>query len=184
MDHFTGLFEPAVINQELVSPAPPVVKITCQNEGVTGGNLIANVANEPLDLDLALFLEQAKVDTEQMNAIGQLSMQYPALGEAQGGDIDIVERRKRQFTQDGIAVVAVLIDRVLAIGIVIPDGVGKILKLIGFWPAIDCFPVTFVLTDNFLQKDHVAACFTEAIADAIQCESSVSGRKTFVNIEG
>ncbi len=100
-----------------------------------------------------------------------------------GGNVDVVELGKRQLRENGIAMVAVVIDGVLAVGIVLPDGVGEKFKLIAFRPAIYGLSVAMILPDDFLQKAYIAAGITKILANAFQSEAAIPHGKAFMNIQ-
>lgn len=78
---------------------------------------------------------------------------------------------------------AVLVDGILAAGIVIPDSISEKLKLIAVWPFRNTLSMFFILSNHFLQKHDVAAGSAEIAADLLQGEAAITHGEAFVKIE-
>ena len=90
-----------------------------------------------------------------MDIIGNHAMQKTALREIYKRSINIVPASERVGAENSVAVMAMLINRVLAIGMMRPYGIGQILQLRLGGPVPHSFAVFLVVAHHFLQKYQV-----------------------------
>ena len=82
---------------------------------------------------------------------------------------------ERHFAEYGVAMVAMLVDGILAIGVVRPDRVGKEFQLIALRPAWNLAGQLTMLADHFLKKHHACLAVSETIAYVFQGEAALAG---------
>ena len=104
--------------------------------------------------------EKSQVNAQAMQrvpAIGQVhrTIQEPALFHPVGGGIDLFGMNNGKPGQDGIPVMAVRIQGVLAIGMVGPDGIGQLFVLCLIRPVMVAGRLAGILTDHLLQENHI-----------------------------
>ncbi|MNL01229.1 hypothetical protein D3C87_1216930 [compost metagenome] len=114
----------------------------------------------------------------------QHAMQQPAALGAGDGNIEVAVFANRVFRQQRIAVVAVGIDRIAAIGEITPHAVGQKLVLRGLWPVVVARGVPIVFADDFLQKHQVRRGAAYRFAQLRQDESAVERGESLVSIDG
>ena len=114
------------------------------------------ITGQGIHLQTARDPEQGEMNTDAMHrrAVRQCNpaMQQPALLELQMGDILIVRGQDGKTRQDGIAMVPVVVNHVLAIRR-LPYFLGQKLVLSGGGPVRTPGSVLHVQALNFLQKD-------------------------------
>ena len=114
-----------------------------------------------------------------------LAMQQPALLEAVRGDVLVVPVLDRKARQDRVAVVAVVVDRVAAVGEIAPHGVGEELVLRLDRPVVAVARgVAVVGALHFLQEHDVGAERAQAVAQLVDHEPPVEERKPLVDVVG
>ncbi len=114
----------------------------------------------------------------------QHAVQQAAAGRFHQRYVDIVPVNKIKLAEYGIAVVALVINGVFAIGMMMPDLVGKKLELAAVRPVFVLQGMAQVLTLYFLQKQDVRIDFPQGMADFMQNETPVAGAEALVDIVG
>ena len=170
----------------------PVVEVAGKNQWLGRRDALMNMAHQVRDLLFALALEQTQMHADQVQvdavfAVGSGvtdgPVQETALREAQHRGVDVVPAHEWELAEDGVAVVTVLIDRILAIGVVCPDGVGEVLQLGLRRPARHLFLVFAVGAHHLLQKHNVGSTVAQALADLAEYQSLRPEGETLVDIE-
>lgn len=78
---------------------------------------------------------------------------------------------------------AMLVDGILAVGMMCPHRVCQELQLIALGPARDLAGKVLVLTDHFLEKNHARLAVSQTIAYVLQSKTPLAGRKSFVDVK-
>lgn len=111
-------------------------------------------------------------------------MQQAALFKAQMGDILVVAVQDGKARQDGIAVMAVVIDHVAAIGRCRPDILGQELVLGTGRPVLMALGMSQVQALDFLQKQDIRIEMAQALTQFVHHHPPVELREALVDVEG
>src|SRR5205814_7725182 len=108
--------------------ALPIVEVPGDDEWTFLRHGGANAVAQPLELESPAARPQAQVHVDAMQPLApagdlDLAMQQPAALERMVRDVDVLPYRDRMAAHDGVAVVAVLVDRVHAV-----DAVGALVR--------------------------------------------------------
>ncbi len=85
----------------------------------------------------------------------QHAVQQAATLGAGDGDVEVLVADDGKFREQGVAMVAVGIDRIAPVGEIGPDAVGEKLVLGRLRPVVKAHRVLFVGAQHFLQEHHV-----------------------------
>ncbi|CFP54525.1 Uncharacterised protein [Bordetella pertussis] len=96
----------------------------------------------------------------------------------------VAVRDDRILGQYGVAMVAIGVDGVAAIGIGAPQGVGQELVLRDRRPARVARRVPLVFAQHFLQEHEIRPCLAQGLAQFVQDETAVEAGEAFVCIDG
>jgi hypothetical protein len=88
------------------------------------------------------------------------------------------------FAQDGIAVMAGVVNCILAVRVERPGVFSEKLKLGQNRPVGDFFLVTLVFALHFLQEHHIGIGGYQCIPDLVQDKPSIAGIETFMDVIG
>ena len=105
---------------------PPVVEITSHDQRFMARNTRLDVLAQSMDLRAAFDRDETEMDADQMHAgravrhFDAPMQQAAAGGEGVRRDVDVLPFQERVFAQNGIAMVAVIVERVLAVGVMVP----------------------------------------------------------------
>lgn len=135
----------------------PVIEIACDNQGFMMRHMTFDTITQGFDLAVPFDTDQTEMDTNHMQdrLLGKNpdpAVQQASAGPGKGRYIDILPALEREFTQDRVAVMARVVNRVLAIGIMRPYAIGNEFELRAFRPAHDRFSVSLMFALHFLQK--------------------------------
>ena len=117
---------------------------------------------------------------------GQLdnAVKNTAAGVGLAGNIDIFPESERVLAEDGVTVVALPVDGILAVGIVGPEPVGQVLEVgnVGKTAALALVAAGFPV--DLLEKDDIGVLLLEQLPHPAQHEALVAGIKTLVDVVG
>lgn len=112
------------------------------------------------------------------------AMQQAATGPGEGRYIDVFPALERMSAQDGIAVMAGIVNGILAVNVERPGVFGEKLKLGQNRPVGDFLLMPPVLTLHFLQKHQIGIGGYQRIPDLVQHETPVADIETFMDVIG
>ncbi len=121
------LLEFDLIGEKLCRLFSPIVEISGQNERLVFRNLSLNPFADAMELMISPPIRQVEVHVEQMQGLPLIidtSVENPSSLEAMIGDIDVFPAQNGQAGQNGVAMMALCVDRVFAIGEMRPDLIG------------------------------------------------------------
>ena len=166
----------------------PVVEVACHDEWGMHGNIRTCQLAQHVQLLVAVRLTQAQMHADGMHINGparylQLAVQQAAsLGPADG-HVMVFKTHNRELRQNSIAMVAVCIDSVAAIGKLRPDAVCQKFVVGGFRVVVEFVWVPGVAACDLLQKHHVSTHATHRLAQFGQDEFAVKKREPLVDID-
>ena len=142
---------------------------------------------KPFDLSLPFGLKESKMHTNRMHGAMIArdindSVEESAFFELIGRDVDVFDKLKWIFAEDGVAVVTGTIDRIFSISDVRPNLVRKIIKLRLLRPVAHLQLVAFVFAQNFLQKNEFRMNSSNRVANSRENKAAVRRAKPFVDI--
>ena len=148
------------LGQMVVRPVAPIVEVPSNDERRITGSPFVQPLCQRLHLFFARATQKRQMDADAMNGCAEqgrfnLRVQDAALFKFEMRDILIVCMRNGKSRQDGVAVMAVVIDHVAAIGGRLPDVLGQKFVLRVGGPVLVLFGVDRVEALNFLQKHNV-----------------------------
>ena len=155
------------------------------------GHMLVNALGEGLELVAALLLQQAEMDTQCVQADGaprdlDNAVQDTAAGAFEDRDVDIFPTCKGIHAEDGVAVIALAVDGVAAVGIVGPALVCQVFEM-GLVGVGEAAPLGGAFDGGavyFLQEYHVGAGFGDTIAHGIQYETAIACAIALVDVIG
>ncbi|HBX35931.1 MAG TPA: hypothetical protein DEG76_00915, partial [Pseudohongiella sp.] len=134
-------------------------------------------------LQLSFPFKQTEMNTQQMYAIGDGAVQEATLREVYKRGVNVIPADKGQFTQNGIAVVTVLLNCVLAVGVMRPDSICQELHLRLVGPVSQTFAMQGMVANNFLEEHQVGITGAKMVADMRQHQAFGTHAESFVNIQ-
>jgi hypothetical protein len=111
-------------------------------------------------------------------------MQEAATGLPEHRDIDVAPIAEGILTQYGIAMMAIVQNGILAVGIVGPDLIRQKFKLRCLRPVMDACGMAMVGALYFLQEHQVYIRRTQLFPHAMQYESAVTAAEALVYVVG
>ena len=112
-----------------------------------------------------------------------LAMEQPALFEAVRRDVLVVPSLYGKAREDGVAVVAVVVDGVAAVSEIAPHRVGEELVLGLDRPVVAVARgLAVAVTLYFLEKNDVGAQHAQAVAQLVDHQAPVEKREPFVDV--
>jgi hypothetical protein len=177
-----AFFEPRV------GPVPPVVEVAGNHHRGVRRDVLAHQVAEHVHLLLAMRLHQAQVHADGVDvdaAAGNLQFavqQAAALGAADG-HVAVFKTHDGKLGQHRVAMVAVGVDGVAAIGELRPDGVGQEFVVRRFGVVVELVGVLGVGARDFLQEHHVGAHAAHGFAQFGQDELAVEEGKALVDVD-
>ena len=144
---------------------------------------------QPLDLPAAAARGQREVHADAMQRRvpardRHFAVEQPALLEAVRGDVLVVPVLDRKARQDGVAVVAVVVDRVAPVGEIAPHRVGEELVLRLDRPVAVARGLALVRALHFLQENDVGAERAQPIAQLVDHQPPIEERQALVDVVG
>src|SRR5947207_14153780 len=181
-----GHAEPALENRR--GAMPPVVEIAGDDDRQAARRELLEPPRDRLELALASALVQRKMHAHQMQIAppsrhGHHAVQQPAALVAVVGDVLVLERKERKARQHRVAVVAVVVDGVAAVGM-LPLAVRKELVLRLGGAGGEAHGVALVQSLHFLQEHEVRIELPQAFAQLVAHHAAIEMRQSLVDIEG
>ena len=175
--------------QQVMGAIAPVVEITGNQQWRICRNGGFNMSGQCIVLVAPRASEQREMHANAMQRQGQMwhsntAMKQSAFFEAQARDILIVGVNYRVAGEDGIAMMAVVINHVAAIGMAGPDTFGKELVLRLVRPVVMVLRVKFVLSLYLLQKDDIRVERSQSLPQFMYHHAAVELRKALVDVPG
>src|SRR5690606_41388299 len=99
---------------------------------------------------------------------GNFAVKQSSAFKAMSGNVFIFPTQDGKATENGVSVMAMIIDGVSAVSVIWPDGICQKLILGNFWPILEAEGKPRMRTNDFLQKNNVHAEATQAIAQFVQ----------------
>jgi hypothetical protein len=151
------------------------------------GTSVWLISHQQLQLLLAVAFGQAQVHADHVDLLLvarhlQLAMQQAAFLGAGNRHVVVAVFHDRELRHDRVAVVALGVHHVLAIGELRPDAVREELVVRRLRPLLDLLAVVFVRAQHFLHEDDVGAHLAHGIAQLRQDEFAVEGREPLVDV--
>jgi len=111
-------------------------------------------------------------------------MQEAAPLAAVARDVLVLGAQDRIAAQDGVAVMAVVVDGIAAVGDVVPNLVGEeiVLRFVG--PVVEARGVAAVLPQHLLQEDDVRVERAQTVAQLVDHHAAVELREALVDVVG
>ena len=125
-------------------------------------------------------------DTMGYGRLGHLylAVQHAAFFKMQMGDILVVTVQDWKARQDGIPMVAVVVDHIAAIGGILPGFLGQKFVLGDARPVVMIARVTEMQTLHFLEKYDVRIQFTQTLTQFVDHHLAIELRKSFMDVVG
>lgn len=151
----------------------PVVKVACDNEWFVSWNVLPDVICDHEQLLATPACEQTEMYADGMQWFVPVrnvnhTVQHAAILCSVCRNIGIGGFDDGKFREQGIAVVAGRIHRVLAIGVIRPDRIGQKLHLACIGPCRKALAMLGVLIAHFLQENHIGMQFAQNLALMVQ----------------
>ncbi|MCY1434529.1 hypothetical protein D9M71_505910 [compost metagenome] len=176
-----------LLGEQVVGAQAPVVEVPGDYHRRLRGDGRQQVA-EQAELLLPVRLAQAQVHADGMHlAVAgdvQHAMQQAALLVAAHRDVEVVVLDDGKLRQQRIAVVAVGVDRIAAIGELRPHAVGEELVVRRRRPVPVALGVAVMVAQHFLEEYQVGFGGTHRVSQLRQDETPVQGGEALVGIDG
>ncbi|MNC23499.1 hypothetical protein D3C75_715280 [compost metagenome] len=180
-----GFVQVALQAKGAVAMAFPVVEVAGDDHRGVGRQGVQQFTQQ-LQLLLPVAFQQRQVHADRMHLALPRHLQHTVQQAAAFGagdrHVQVAVLDDRVFGQQRIAVVAVRVDRVAAIGKVAPHAVGEEFVLRGLWPAGVARGVAVVAAEHFLKEDNVGLCAAHGLAQLRQDKAPVEGGEALVGI--
>ncbi len=180
-----GFVQVALQAKGAVAVTFPVVEVAGDDHRRVGRQRVQQLTQQ-LQLLLPVVFQQRQVHADRMHLALPRHLQHTVQQAAAFGagdrHVQVAVLDDRVLGQQRIAVVAVGIDRVAAIGEVAPHAVGEEFVLRGLWPAGVARSVAVVATQHFLKEDNVGLCAAHSLAQLWQDKAPVEGGEALVGV--
>ena len=168
--------------------APPVVEVAGHDHRRARGNFLAHHVAQHLHLLRAVRFHQPQVDANGVDIAAlaghlQLAMQHAAPLGAADGNVAVFKLDNRELGQQRIAVMPVGIDRVAAIGELLPDAVGQVFVMRRLGVVVELLAMLEVIARHLLQKHHIRAHDAHRVPQFGQDELAVEKSESLVDID-
>jgi hypothetical protein len=175
--------------QPIVRGHAPVVEVAGHDQRRGGRHLAVDQLAQLHQLALAVRLPQAEVHADGMHFHAFLgcvehAVQQPALLVAVVRRIVVGVVANGKPRQQRVAVVAVRVHRIAAVGMVGPHGVGQVLVLRLLGPVGVALGMQGVRAQHFLQEDDVRGDRAHGLAQLLQDEAAIEESEALVGIDG
>ena len=166
----------------------PVVEVARHDHRRAGRDFLAHHVAQQLHLLGAVRLNQPQMHADGMHVAAmaghfQLAVQHAAPLRAADGNVAVFKFDNRELGQHGIAVMAVVIDRIAAIGKLRPDAVGQVFVMRLVRVVLELFAMLEMASGDLLQKHHVSAHGAHRIAQLGQDELAVEKGEALVDVD-
>ncbi len=152
-------------------------------------HLAIEALDDRADLVAPAALVQREVHADAVQPLRHLrqldlAVKHAATLQGMVRDVLVLGAQDRVAAEDGVAVVAVVVDGVAPVGEVRPHLVGEkfVLRLVG--PVLETRGVAAVLPLHFLEEDDVRAEELQMIAQLVDHHAAVELRKALVDVVG
>ncbi len=112
------------------------------------------------------------------------AMQQAATGPGEGRYVNVFPTLERMFAQNRIAVMAGIVNCILAVGVERPGVFSEKLKLGQDRPVGDFLLMALVFALHFLQEHQIGIGGYQCIPDLVQHKAPIGGTETFVDVIG
>ena len=119
-----------------------------------------------------------------MDVIGGHAVEDTALGKIEQGYVEVMPMFEWNLAEDRIAVVAMLVNCVLAVSMMSPDRIGEKFKLITLGPVGDFAGKMLMFTHNLLQKHHACLAVSKTIAYVFKGKPPLGGAESLMDVQG
>ena len=174
--------------QDGVGPVAPVVEVAGHDQWRIGRHFGVHELAQQFELAPAVRFLQAEVHADGVDALlapghAQRAVQQAAALGAGDGDVVVLIVLDRELRQHRVAVVAMGVHRVAAIGELGPDLVGEELVVRVFGEVQELRRVFLVRALHLLQEDHVGADRAHGLAQLMQDELAVEEGEALVGVD-
>ena len=158
----------------------PIIEVTRQDHRRIRWDMLGNTRRNAGHLRGTGETTEIQMGTQQMDRSRKTVRLDHGVDDAPplergNSQINIFYLFQRPSTQDRIAMMAEIIDRIAAIGVMLPHLIGEIFRLRFIVEIRSRLAVTSMGTLDFLQKDHVGFTGAQGVAHAGQFEPAITG---------
>ena len=168
-------------------PHQPVVEVARQDQGRIVRHHSPHARDDHRQLAFAPTFGQAEMHVDAVHRHGDaghldLAMQHAAALERMGGDVLVLPGENLVARQDGIAVVAGVVDTVLAIGEIGIDLAGQEFMLGPVGPVLETAGTQSMTALHFLQKNDVGSQRAETVTQLMHRQAPVELRQALMDV--
>ena len=175
--------------QQVAGAAAPVVEIAGDDQRRFTRHVLLDEVRQRIVLVAARAAEQRKMGANAVQRQGQAghgdgAVKQAALLETQARDVLVMRRQDRKARENRIAVMAVVIDHVAAVGVVFPDILGKEFVLRFGGPVLVALGMAFMAPLHFLQEHDIGIERAQTVAQLVHHHAAVELREALVDVPG